>query len=344
MKDINVLDLFCGCGGMSYGLSKAGFKIIAGIDNWTISLKTFELNHPNSKIINADILNCNPNDIRIKSNIDLIIGGPPCQGFSIAGKREIYDARNILYKGFINFVKYFKPKGFILENVPNLVSLGKGQIKNFILNDFENLGYKINYKVLKASDFGVPQNRKRVFFVGLRNDIFQFPEQEYGNNKPYISSFDAISDLPEYSLDNGSDYLIKPQSEYQEQMRIHSKSIYNHQTTKHTEKTIEIINLVPDGGNYKNLPENLQNIRKVHIAWTRLNSKLPSFTVDTGHRHHFHFKYNRIPTVRENARLQSFPDNFVFLGNKAEQEKQVGNAVPPLLIHKIGIKLKKYLI
>ena len=126
-------------------------------------------------------------------------------------------------------------------------------------------------------------------------------------------------------------------------MREKSGGIYNHEITIHNEKTIKIISMVPDGGNYKNLPEDLQDIRKVHIAWTRLNSKKPSFTIDTGHRHHFHYKYNRIPTARESARIQSFPDDFRFLCSRTSQLKQIGNAVPPLMAQAIANELKKYL-
>ena len=131
--------------------------------------------------------------------------------------------------------------------------------------------------------------------------------------------------------------------DYQKLMRCNSSKIYNHQITEHSDKTKEIIALVPDGGNYKNLPHELQQTRKVHIAWTRLNSQKPSFTIDTGHRHHFHYKWNRIPTVRESARIQSFPDDFIFLGTKTSQYKQVGNAVPPLMAEAIAKKLKETL-
>ena len=149
--------------------------------------------------------------------------------------------------------------------------------------------------------------------------------------------------MPENSLEDGSEYPINSNCDYQKLMRCNSSKIYNHQITEHSEKTKKIISLVPDGGNYKNLPLELQQIRKVHIAWTRLNSQKPSFTIDTGHRHHFHYKWNRIPTVRESARIQSFPDDFIFLGTKTSQYKQVGNAVPPLMAEAIARKLKETL-
>ena len=126
-------------------------------------------------------------------------------------------------------------------------------------------------------------------------------------------------------------------------MRNKQGKVFNHQGVVHTEKTKSIIALVPDGGNYKDLPKNLQQTRKVHIAWTRFNSQKPSLTIDTGHNHHFHYKYNRIPTVRESARLQSFPDDFIFMGSKTSQYKQVGNAVPPIMAEQIAKALAKVL-
>ena len=339
-----VIDLFCGCGGLSYGFIEAGFDVLLGIDHWKDAIATFESTHKNAKGIVADLFNETPKDISkltgIK-DIDVIIGGPPCQGFSIAGKRIIDDERNQLYKSFVSFVKFYQPKVFLMENVPNIVSMGKGVVKDSIIEDFETLGYTIVYKVLLASDYGVPQNRRRAFFVGTKkNKIFKFPEPITKNP---ISAKDAISDLSEKSLVDGSKYKNEPKSEYQILIRGKSDGIYNHEITNHSEQTTNIISQVPDGGNYKDLPEELRKTRNVNIAWTRLNSKKPSFTIDTGHRHHFHYKYNRVPTVRESARIQSFPDTFVFLGSKTSQYKQVGNAVPPILAEVLAKEIKKYL-
>lgn len=338
----NVLDLFCGCGGLSLGFEKAGFDISLGIDIWAEALKTFEKNHNKSKILCGNLSEILPSYIEekyLKKGVDIIIGGPPCQGFSISGKRDVNDPRNKLYQSFVTYVEYFKPQAFVMENVPNLVSMNKGRVKNEIIKEFENIGYTVSYKILTASDFGVPQNRKRVFFIGLLDpsNKFTFPIETHLLGK--ITSYQAISDLPELEVINGADYEINAEGIYQEAIRINSKGIYNHQVTKHTDKTKQTIALVPDGKNYKSLPVELQRIRKVNIAWTRLNSKKPSFTIDTGHRHHFHYKFNRIPTVREAARIQSFPDNFIFHGTKTAQEKQVGNAVPPMLSEVIANEL-----
>lgn len=353
-KTYNVIDLFSGCGGFSFGFEQAGYKILLGVDIWQEALKTFKKNHKDSKVLEADlsllptekILNkCNVS----KQDIDVIIGGPPCQGFSLSGFRQEDDPRNQLYKSFVRVVKDIQPKAFVMENVPGLVKLFKGKAKDEIISHFESIGYNVTYKILMASEYGVPQNRKRVFFVGLKkgifdfpDDVFQFPEPTNGAGRlPLLTCKNALSDLP--LLENGEEvieYISSPQNDYQKLMRGKSTSIHNHIPTIHKKQTVDIISLVPDGGNYKDLPKELQETRKVNIAWTRMNSNKPSFTIDTGHNHHFHYIANRVPTVRESARIQSFPDEFIFEGSKTNQLKQVGNAVPPLLGRVIAEKLK----
>lgn len=341
---LNCIDLFCGCGGLSLGFEKAGINVLVGIDAWQDAITTFNYNHKNSKGICADLSTLEPSEIEKELNgksIDLIIGGPPCQGFSVAGKRIVDDVRNKLYKNFVRFVEYYKPKAFMMENVPNILSIGGGIVRDSIVKDFSDLGYKVVYQVLTASNYGTPQNRRRAVFVGFNNGFeFKFPEKTV---EKLITSSEALSDLPENSLEDGTSYPIASKCDYQKLMRCNSDKVYNHQITEHSERTKEIIALVPNGGNYKNLPQELQQTRKVHIAWTRLNSQKPSFTIDTGHRHHFHYKWNRIPTVRESARIQSFPDDFIFLGTKTSQYKQVGNAVPPLMAEAIAKTIKESL-
>ncbi|WP_287210674.1 DNA cytosine methyltransferase [Muribaculum sp.] len=343
-KDLTFIDLFCGCGGLSLGFEMAGYKSILAIDCWKDALETYAYNRPESRTLCADLSTASPDGIKAKygiKSVDVIIGGPPCQGFSIAGKRIIEDERNKLYKSFVNFVGIFRPKAFVMENVPNILSMGNGVVKESILSDFKSLGYEVRHQVLTASDYGVPQNRKRAVFVGLaQGKMFEFP-------KPFkserITSFEALSDLPEQSIADGSTYPTITKSDYQIWARTDNNQIFNHEITVHNQRTVEIISMVPDGGNYKNLPVDLQSTRKVHIAWTRLNSNKPSFTIDCGHRHHFHYCYNRIPTVREAARIQSFPDKFVFLKSRTSQYKQVGNAVPPLMAKAIAEQLKDLL-
>lgn len=342
-KEFTFIDLFSGCGGLSLGFEMVGYRSVLAIDCWQDALDTYVYNRPGARTLCGDLGSLNPNELKELYGIpqvDVIIGGPPCQGFSIAGKRIIEDKRNTLYKSFVHFVQCFKPKAFVMENVPNILSMGEGVVKEAILKDFYELGYNVTFRVLLASDYGVPQNRKRAIFVGMLNGEYKFPEKSF---EAPVTSKEAISDLPEDSLKEGAAYPTEPQSEYQKLIRVDSKGVYNHLITIHTEQTKRIIGMVPDGGNYKSLPEDLWETRKVHIAWTRLNSQKPSFTIDCGHNHHFHYSFNRVPTVRESARLQSFPDKFIFLGGKGSQLKQVGNAVPPLMALAIAKQLKEYL-
>lgn len=344
-QKINVIDLFCGCGGLSYGFEKAGYNILVGIDNDRMALNTFELNHKGSKTICGDITSITyDKDIKplIKNEkIALIIGGPPCQGMSISGPRKFDDPRNKLYLSFIRLVEEIMPKAFVIENVVGLVSLFNGAIKDNIIERFTKMGYSITYQILCAADYGVPQNRKRVVFVGLKEDEFIFPEK----TKEIVTCEMALSDLPSLEDELGSDpsyYASNPQNMYQKEMRKNSKEVRNHIAANHSEQIKHIISLVPDGGNYKCLPDEYINSRNFHVAWTRFCSYKPAPTIDTGHRHHFHYKYNRVPTVRECARIQSFPDDFVFLGNKTQQFRQVGNAVPPLMAQRLAESIKKY--
>ena len=256
------------------------------------------------------------------------------------------DPRNILYKSFVRMVETIQPKAFVMENVPGLVRLFNGQVKEQVIEDFTSIGYKVEMRQLTASDFGVPQARTRVFFVGInkekiKNSAYKFPTETHGiNKKPYVTCKDALSDLDFIGdtrlLDDEDKYELPATTEYQKFMRKNSDKLLNHVTTIHTEKTRSIIAMVPDGGNYKDLPQELWSTRKVNIAWTRMDSKKPCFTIDTGHNHHFHYKANRVPTVRESARIQSFPDDFRFIGIKTSQLKQVGNAVPPLLAQAVA--------
>ena len=223
-----------------------------------------------------------------------------------------------------------------------------GKAKKEIMEWSNKIGYNCQVKQLYAPDYGVPQIRKRVFFVAVRKDIdgqFEYPIPTHEADR-YVGCLDAIGDLP--SLENSMggqemEYEMKPFSAYQRLMRNGNKTIYNHIGTNHTEHVINVISQVPEGGNHKDLPPGVGDSRKFNEAWTRYHSKKPSKTIDTGHRNHFHYKWNRVPTVRENARLQSFPDKFIFLGNKGQQNRQVGNAVPPLLGKVMGEAIKKVL-
>lgn len=346
---MNAIDLFAGCGGLSKGFLDAGYNIIVGVDNDQAALNTFLINHDGAETLNADLSKQETFDeikkIAGKRSIDVVIAGPPCQGFSLSGPRNFDDERNKLYLAVIEMVRQYQPKGFIIENVPGMATLYDGQIKDEILKRFDNMGYNIQCKILCAADYGVPQMRKRLIFMGVRKDIGEpvFPEPIFTPDN-YRTCRDAISDLPSRENELGTEedsYSCEPQTEYQKFMRKNSATLHNHVATSHTQMVKDTIALVPEGGNYKDLPEGWGESRKFNEAWTRYHGNKPSKTIDTGHRNHFHYQYNRVPTIRENARLQSFPDDFIFTGTRTQQNRQVGNAVPPLLGYYLAVQLKK---
>ncbi len=348
-----VLDLFCGCGGLSRGFIDAGFCVKLGVDFDEKALETFSHNHENATAMNLNLFDLNNVQIikdffdKEKCKLDVLMGGPPCQGFSLAGPRQIDDSRNNLYRAMVKTATLLKPRVVILENVPGMVQLHGGLVAGKILSDFTKLGYNISYKILYAPDYGIPQTRRRVVFVGLLDayEYFHFPEPVLKKSE-YITCEEAIGDLPaliDIEGDLVQSYECEPLSEYQKERRKGSSAIYNNQGTLHDEKTKKFIAMIPEGKNYKSLPSEYEGIYKYHEALTRYHSKKPSPTINTGHRSHFHYKWNRIPTVRESARLQSFDDTFIFYGNKTQQYKQVGNAVPPLLGKVIAKEVKKWL-
>lgn len=344
MNTCSVIDLFVGCGGLSKGFLDAGCDVLFGVDIDNVALQTFERNHPNSIGILGSLAD-ETTFSKMKQcvgghSLDLIIGGPPCQGFSLTGSRNFEDARNKLYLSYIRAVKEFMPKGFLIENVPGMATLYGGTVKDEILHRFSEMGYNIKCKVLCAADYGVPQMRRRLFFIGVRKDIgdVSFPEPLL-RPEGYVTSREAIDDLPALDTDLGAEiaqYVSPPHTQYQRLMRGECSVLSNHVATAHKDFVKAVIAQVPEGGNYKDLPKGVGEHRKFNMAWTRCDGRKPSRTIDTGHRNYFHYEYNRIPTVREAARLQSFPDDFVFLGTRTQQYRQVGNAVPPLLAYALA--------
>lgn len=347
----NVLDLFCGCGGLSKGFEEAGYNVLVGVDFEQSALNTFNRNHNGAVGLRLDLSAPESFEVIDKAidgrTVDVIIGGPPCQGFSLTGPRNFDDQRNKLYLAMIETVRRFKPKAFLIENVPGMANLYKGAVKDEIVKRFTQMGYTVSYKIVCAADYGVPQVRKRLVFIGLRdsNSAFEFPSP-YLSQENYLTCEDAISDLPSLTDTLGeevSSYESEPLNDFQKSMRGSCYVLHNHTAINHKQFVKDVIALVPDGGNYKDLPPGVGESRVFHMAWTRLHSKKPARTVDTGHRNLFHYKYNRCPTVRESARIQTFPDDFVFLGNRGQQNKQVGNAVPVLLAKALASHLLQYL-
>lgn len=264
-----IIDLFCGLGGFSQGFEKAGFESVLAIDIWKDAIETYNYNRENKIAKNMDIKLLDTKmikEITLKHHITGIIGGPPCQGFSTVGTRNVEDERNYLYLEYYRVVKEVMPDFFIIENVKGLLTLNKGMFYNDIKERFGALGYTIEAKVLDASDYNVPQKRLRVFFVGLRNGKkFEFPEP-LGYK---ISTKEALGDLP--SLDRLSNteenlyYNDVELTEFQKSIRNNSTEIYNHEPTKHTEQTINIISMIKDGGSIKDLPEEYWNLSLIHI-------------------------------------------------------------------------------
>lgn len=326
---MKIIDLFCGIGGLSLGFEQAGFEVVSAVDMWSDAVKTYNHNRKSkvAEVISVEDYNEHRlPEILAKEKITGIIGGPPCQGFSTVGKRDVDDPRNKMYLEFYNAVKMANPEFFVIENVKGMLTLNKGAFVKDLLERFgeHGLGYTISYQLLNAADYGIPQNRYRVFYIGIKNKSFDFPAPF--NYK--LTARDGISDLEGAT---SSKYGREPQNEYQKKLRGVEICPKNQDYTSHTEKTISIISQVPDGGNIRDLPEEIWHIRKYNKAFERMGSFKPSNTIDTGHRNYFHYSEPRIPTVRESARIQSFPDEFEILGTRGSQYKQVGNAVPPML-------------
>lgn len=342
MKKYKVLDLFCGAGGLSLGFKLAGFKIVGGVEWDKAAMETHKKNFKSKFEICGDIKNITDDYILSKiKDVDVIVGGPPCQGFSSANRheKEEDDPRNKLFFEYLRFVKLLMPKAFIIENVRQILTKDNGYAKDRILEITKEIGYNVNVDVLVASDYGVPQDRKRAVFVGIRNDIekkFEFENLHKVENQ--VSVYDAIGDIcyPDREINN--DFL--------RYARNNNGVLLNHVPKFPNERVQERIGYVPQGGNWRDVPQDLwdtQRDNRHSSAYKRLDFNKPSITIDTGHMNYFHPILNRIPTVRESARLQSFPDNFEFYGNQSEQYRQVGNAVPPLMAKAIATEVKNVL-
>lgn len=335
---MKIIDLFCGIGGLSLGFEQAGFEVVSAVDMWKDAIVTYNHNRKDkvAKVETVEEFNVKelPELIQ-RVRITGIIGGPPCQGFSTVGRRDVDDPRNKMYLEFYKAVKLASPDFFVIENVKGMLTLNKGAFVKDLIERFgpNGLGYTINYQLLNAADYGIPQNRYRVFYVGIKNKKFEFPEP-FGYK---LTAKDGISDLEGATSEH---YGSAPQNDFQKKMRGEARKPLNQDYTNHSEQTISIISQVPDGGNIRDLPAEIWQVRKYNKAFERMGTFKPSNTIDTGHRNYFHYAEPRIPTVRESARIQSFPDSFEIVGTRGSQYKQVGNAVPPMLAKIIADKIK----
>jgi len=381
----NFIDLFCGAGGLSLGFERAGLKCVGAIDKSKACIDTHKLNFPDCKSIAGDISKIKPKDFKKKignKKIDLIIGGPPCPTFSTIGHAKIRsietkknskftlfsDNRNFLFKKYFEYIDYFKPNFFVMENVPNFMTKYNGLIFQQTKERVEKLGYKIlNEKNLKfnAADYGVPQTRKRMIMIGTRLKIknYQVPEIKFfpadnlfsKGKSNYVTVKDAIDDLPKitdnWRIDECEYSKFKKLTKYQLLMRKKTNgSVKNNICRMTNDRAKRVFKHMKQGSKYMDLPKKIRNILPFredifHDRLKRLLNNKPSWTVIAhigmdGYMY-IHPVENRTLSVREAARLQSFPDDFVFMGTQMETYHQVGNAVPVLLAENIAKSIDK---
>jgi len=358
-KPLGVLDLFAGAGGFSTGFKKENCIIAAAVEFDGEIAKTYKKNHPETVLHNVDIRDLATeiviNNFKDKGiTCDIIIGGPPCQGFSMSGNRirksfeGKFDERNELFMEFFRFVKDLKPSYFIIENVEGILNYNNGEVRDEIYRLFEGIDYRLDSKVLLTADYGVPQLRKRAFFFGTNkkvnpSSLIPIPSHDSSN---YVSTWDAISDLPSIESGEGKALLVKENhaeyTDYQLKLGAQSQNvIHNHKASSHSEETIDKLKLINNGKKQSDLPVHMQT-KSVHSgSWGRMEKDKPAFTLTTRINtpsvgRIVHPENNRTITPREAARIQSFPDDFIFIGGITTIGKQIGNAVSPLLAEQLA--------
>lgn len=346
-----ILDLFCGAGGFSFGFEmNKNFKTLIGVDIDDNISETFKKNNKNSELIIGDIRNDDIKNQIIQKGIDkkinMVIGGPPCQGFSLKGKNlGLNDERNFLFLEFLKIVEKINPEVVVIENVKNLINSSQGYFIKEIKAKLENLGYIVNYDILNALNYNVPQNRERAIIIGSKTSFIPMPAKK----KKFFTVEDAISDISYLKSGEGqfsSNYNTPPKTDYQKIMRNNSNKLFNHVATNHSKIAIRKLSLIPPEGDKSFLPKEMLGKQKFSTTWSRLIWEKPSPTIDTrfdtpSNGRNSHPYLNRAITPREAARLQSFPDRFVFYGCKSSICKQIGNAVPPYLAKSIAEQIDK---
>ena len=342
--EFKVLELFCGAGGFSSGLDKVeNIQTVAAVDFDKYATETFQKNFPNATVFTGDLTDQNVKQEIINTakalGVNMIVGGPPCQGFSLKGKNlGMDDPRNFLFLEFFHLVKEIMPEVFVIENVKNLLNSENGYFKNQIIEKFSSLGYLLNYSVLNAKDFSVPESRERAIIIGSLSYCVNMPQP----HTEIITVRDAISDLAYLNSGEGafeSDYINEPLSQYQRDLR--GKKLYNHMATNHSPVALKKLAMIPKEGDKSSLPKELHGKQKFSTTWARLKWDTYSPTIDTrfdtpSNGRNSHPYLNRAITPREAARIQSFDDDFIFFGSKCAICKQIGNAVPPRLAKAIG--------
>lgn len=362
---MNVIDLFAGCGGLSLGFMKDNYTIRKAVEFNAEIANTYKLNHPEVDVIVDDIKNIDQSGMFNEGDADVIIGGPPCQGFSMAGARIrngfIDDPRNYLFKHYFNVVKAVKPKAFVIENVKGIMTMQDGKIFNEILRIFSDPDmldgepYEIHYKVVKAVDFGVPQKRERMIIIGTKKRGYNFDElwektkediiKDYPHYFDKVTVEDAISNLQDTTEDG---YINNPKAitNYQKYLSCKNDKLTNHTKTKHSKVAIDRMKRVSNGENFTALDEKINSVHSGAYGRLCWDEQAPTITTrfDTPAGGRFiHPKEDRTLSPREAARIQSFPDDFIFYGNKTSICKQIGNAVPPKVSYFLARLINKIL-
>lgn len=368
-KKIKIIDLFAGVGGLSYGFAHDdNFEIVAANEILPNMAKAYELNHPSVKVYCKDIKDFGIEDLKKdfgikKGEIDLIVGGPPCQAYSTVGKRLIDDPKGKLFQEYYRILKELDPKVFLFENVKGLLSMQGGELLKTIISLFESLGYKVVYKVLNSADYGAPQVRERVIIIGTKlNTKFNYPEPTHYNPeegqtlltqelKPYLTLAEAISDLPFIkSSEESFEYATEPKNDFQKLMRKNApKKLMDHNSPNNNENLVKIMENLPDGGTPEDLPEEMRPKSGFANTYCRLWWNRPSTTITRNlstpsSSRCIHPKAPRPLTTREGARIQCFPDNYVFFGSRSDKNLQIGNAVPTFLSSALKESIKKHFL
>lgn len=362
---MKVIDLFAGCGGLSLGFIKEGYTIVKAVEFDPVIANTYKKNHPDVEVIVDDIKNIDNSGVFKCGDADIIIGGPPCQGFSMAGARIrqgfIDDPKNYLFKHYFNVVKEVKPKAFVMENVKGMLTMKGGKIFEEINNIFSSADmlngrpYHLYHCIVKTIEFGIPQKRERLIIIGTTLESVEFErlwditKDEIRGEIPsffdFVSVYDAIGNLPEVTTD-GQILNPVPQTEYERYLACDLETIENHTQSKHSDIAVERMRQVNNGENFTALDEEINSVHSG--AYGRLSWEEAALTITTrfdtpaGGRF-IHPVENRTLTPREAARIQSFPDDFVFCGNKRSICRQIGNAVPPKVSYFLARFIKNIL-
>lgn len=371
---LSALDLFAGCGGLSYGLKEAGIEIVAAceIDKWAGD--TFEYNHNGVHLYREDIRNisCEHWRRQYRGSVDLIVGGPPCQGFSVSGKRQYrqYLEQNSLIEEFVRVVEAVQPECVLIENVAGFKSanLRPGiKVIRYVTDALSALSYNVYVEELQASEFGVPSIRKRIFIFASKRPLVRSPFPSISAISPSsplsVTTTMAISDLPPIKAREGIDgpqpYATSPKNQFQRQMRRSSHAVHNHVAMKHTDRLVERFSQMKPGESAYRIGRKTHLDREPVTVYKsnnqRLNPDAPSLCITANFQSTYvHPWLDRNLTAREAARLMTFPDHFLFKGKRTQmssaflkkygrenenhlsQYNQIGNSVPPLLAQVIG--------